>query len=67
LLIGALPAANDYGLCAKPADLSDGWTGAAKLLALFYDIGNLVALGVDDDDLAIAYKKLVGPQSRDLL
>jgi hypothetical protein len=39
----------------------------SNLLALFYDIGNLVALGVDDDDLAIAYKKLVGPQSRDLL
>ena len=34
---------------------------APNLLALFYDIGDLVALGIHDDDLAIAYKKLVGP------
>ena len=34
---------------------------APNLLALFYDIGDLVALGIHDDDLATAYKKLVGP------
>ena len=39
----------------------------ALLVALFDDVGDLVGLGVDNDDRAVGHKKPVRAQRRDLL